>query len=180
MKQGSTAGLITGIVLLFAAIFLLGGGLSLLGNTLVKWWIPAIVAIIPAVATAIPMISRWQHLFGFSKPIAALPFHLIVVGRITFFLFLGINRWGADKSTAHIESTTVVEKSSKEHTRYRRVSRNHRVPDGKYRTWHIKLRFADGRTIDREVPFSAYRAIRIGSHRDLTLERGLFGIPVIE
>ena len=65
MKPGSTMSTIIGVVLLFVALFLLGGGLSLLGNTMVEWWVPAIVAAIPAIATAIPLIPRWSHLFGF-------------------------------------------------------------------------------------------------------------------
>ena len=180
MKPGSTMSTIIGVVLLFVALFLLGGGLSLLGNTMVEWWVPAIVAAIPAIATAIPLIPRWSHLFGFSKPIYTLPFHLLLVGSVTFFLFLGLNRWCADKSTAHVEHTTVIEKYRKEHTRYRRVSRNRHVPDGKYHTWHLKLQFPDGRIKDTEATFSTYRGIRKGSVRDLTIERGLFGMPVIE
>ena len=37
MKPGSTMSTIIGVVLLFVALFLLGGGLSLLGNTMVEW-----------------------------------------------------------------------------------------------------------------------------------------------
>lgn len=180
LKSGSNAALGIGIALLFVALVLLAGGVALLGRTLVAWWIPAAIAAVPAIATAMPMMPRWQFLFGFSKPLYALPFHLFTVGAITFFLFLGINRWCADKSTAHTEQTTVVEKFRKEHTRYRRVGRNRRVPDGHYHTWHLKLQFSDGRTKDMEVPFTTYRNAREGSHRELTVERGLFGMTVID
>lgn len=180
MKSGSTAALVIAVILMFVALFLLGAGLALLGNTFVAWWIPAIVAIVPAAATALPLMPRWQHLLGFSKLIATLPFHLLLVGSVTFFLFLGINQWCADKGTAHVEHTTVIEKFRKEHTRYRRVSRNRRVPDGKYYSWHLKLQLADGRTINREVPLSTYRNTSTGSHRDLTLAIGFFGFPVIK
>ena len=180
MKSGSNFALAIGIILLMVALFLLGGGLWLLGNTIVNWWIPAIIAFIPAVVTALPLMPRWQWLFGFSKAVYTLPFHLVVTGSVVFFMFLGLNYWGSDKNTAHIEHTTVVEKFRKEHTRYRRVSRNRRVPDGTYHTWHLKLQFPDGRTKNREVTFSAYRRTRVGSTRDLNMERGLFGLPVIK
>lgn len=180
MKSGSNSALTIGIILLLVALFLLGGALWLLGNTLVEWWIPVTIAVVPAAVTAMPLLPRWQWLFGFRKAIATLPIHLFFMSSVVFFMLLGVNYWGTDKSTAHTEHTTVVAKFRKEHTRYRRVSRNHRVPDGKYHTWHLTLQFADGRTKNMEVPFSTYRNTRKGATRDLSIERGLFGMQVIK
>lgn len=167
-------------VILFSAFIMLAIGIAILGNTLINWWATLPIALLPAISTAIPFQSRWRTLSGFSNPIANAATHIFVAGSLIFFLFLGLNYWGADKSTAHVEHTTIIDKHSKEHTRYRRVGRNRRVPDGKYNTWHLTLEFADGRQKDTEVTATTYRRSRIGNHRDITLQRGLFSIPVIK
>ena len=167
-------------VILFSAFIMLAIGIAIFGNTLINWWATLPIALLPAISTAIPFQSRWRTLSGFSNPIANAATHIFVAGSLIFFLFLGLNYWGADKSTAHVEHTTIIDKHSKEHTRYRRVGRNRRVPDGKYNTWHLTLEFADGRQKDTEVTATTYRRSRIGNHRDITLQRGLFSIPVIK
>lgn len=180
IRQGSgwsTAILVTVLVISF---FLLGGGLYLYANSLTQWWVPTLAAAMVALGSA-PMLARkWERLTNVKYWIVNLLCHLFVVGSISFFAFLGINYWGADKATDVTENTEIVGKYRKSHTRYRRVSRHHRVPDGEYYTYHLLLKFSDGRDKEIEIPFSSYRKAKVGGHRKLHVQDGLLGIKVIK
>lgn len=168
------------VIVLFVAFLLLCFGIVIYGNTLIKWWLPVIPAAILAAGTIPVLAMRWKSLTESDSIILNGACHLFVVFSLVYALFLGSNYYMADDSTIVVEQTEVVKKYSKEHTRYRRVGRNRRIPDGHYYTYHILLRFPDGREKSQEVQLKAYNRIRTGSHRDIKVEQGLWGVPVIK
>ncbi len=180
IRQGSRWSMAILIAVLFISFFLLGGGLFFYANSLTQWWVPTLAAAMVALGTA-PMLARkWERLTDVKYRIVNFLCHIFVVGSITFFAFLGVNYWGADKNSDVTEKAEIVGKYTKSHTRYRRVSRNRRVPDGEYNTYHLMLRFSDGRQKEIELPFSSYRPAKIGEYRELHVQDGLLGIRVIK
>jgi hypothetical protein len=180
LQQGSKLSLGLLIFILLASFICLGFGVAIYGHTITKWWIPVIPAAMVALGTAPMIFRKWERLVDMNSRIVNFLCHIFVFGSITYFLFLGLNDWCADPETIAVEHTEVIGKYQKAHTRYRRVSRRSRVADGQYYTYHIVVRFEDGREKELEVPFNTYRRTRNGSHRDLTVEKGLFGISVIK
>lgn len=180
MKQGSRFSLILFVAILLASILMLGAGMAIFGRTIVKWWIPVAIALVPAILTAPLLMRRWEKLSDIPNRAVNIIIHIFVGGSVLYFALLGLNMAGADVKGEHVETTTVIQKYSKEHTRYRRVGRGRNIPNGTYKTYHIVLEFSDGRLKEQELPLSSYRNVRTGQHRDLKVARGLFGMPVIE
>ena len=179
-KTGSNWRTIVLVAVLFISFIMFGFGLAIYGNTLTKWWIPVVPAITFAAVTTPIFIKRWHSLTESYSLIYNGVCHLFTTFSVAYFLFLGCNYFMADDSTLVVEKTEVVKKYSKAHTRYRRVGRNRRVPDGHYYTYHILLRFSDGREKEQEVILQSYNRIRTGSSRDVKVEKGLFGLSVIK
>ncbi|MDE5845275.1 MAG: hypothetical protein K2H32_02925 [Muribaculaceae bacterium] len=179
-KSGSNWRTIVLVVVLFISFVMFGFGLAIYGNTLTKWWIPVVPALTFAAVTTPLFVKRWRGLTESRSSIYNAACHIFTAFSVAYFLFLGCNYFFADDSTLVVEKTEVVKKYSKTHTRYRRVSRNRRVPDGHYFTYHILLRFSDGREKEQEVKLQSYNRIRTGSTRDVKVENGLFGLAVIK
>lgn len=179
-QQGSkwSTGLLV-FILVFSFI-ILGLGLAIYSDTITQWWLPVIPAAMVALGTAPMLTHRWKRLTDIDSTIVNLLCQIFVFGSITYSLFLGVNYWCADPETIVEEKAEVVDKYQKTHTRYRRVSRRSRVPDGHYYTYHLLLRLNDGREKEVEVPFNTYRRTRNGGHRTITLEKGFFGLTVIK
>lgn len=180
LRQGSKWSKVVLVIVLLISFLLLGGGIAIYANSLTSWWIPVIPAATVALGTA-PMLSRkWERLTDIGNGIVNSLCHIFVTGSLTYFAFLGVNYWGADRDSDVAERTEIVKKYRKSHTRYRRVSRRHHVPDGEYYTYHLLLRFDDGRDKEMEVPFDSYRKASVGGHRTLHVQDGLLGISVIK
>ncbi|MDE6809935.1 MAG: hypothetical protein K2J42_07615 [Muribaculaceae bacterium] len=179
-KSGANWRTIVLVVVLLVSFILLGIGIAFYGNTLTKWWVPVMPAAVVAAVTVPVLAPRWRSLTESGSMIYNGACHLFAMFSLVYFLFLGSNYFMVDDSTLVVEKTEVISKYSKEHTRYRRVSRNRRVPDGHYYTYHILLRFPDGREKEQEVQLKSYNRIRTGSTRDIKVEKGLWGLSVIK
>ena len=179
-QQGSKWSTVLLVIILLLSFVMLAFGFANYGDTITQWWIPVIPAAMVAFGTAPMIYHRWIRLTDIDSKIVNFICHIFVFGAITYFLFLGVNYWCADPQTIVEEQVEVVDKYQKSHTKYRRVSRNRRVPDGHYNTYHLLLKLHDGREKEIEVPFSTYRSTRNGGHRNLTLEKGFFGLTIIK
>ncbi|MDE5573633.1 MAG: hypothetical protein K2I94_07795 [Muribaculaceae bacterium] len=131
-KSGSNWRTIVLVVVLFISFVMFGFGLAIYGNTLTKWWIPIVPALTFAAVTTPLFVKRWRGLTESRSSIYNAACHIFTAFSVAYFLFLGCNYFFADDSTLVVEKTEVVKKYSKTHTRYRRGSRNRRVPDGHY------------------------------------------------
>ncbi len=180
MKRGSTASIVLLMLGLFLTFGLLAGGTALLSRTFIPKWIPITIATVPAIVTAPVLMNRWQKLTHFSRAWLNIPCHILLVGTVLYFGFLAANYWGGDDSTLHPESSTVIAKHRKQHTRYRRAGRRTQVPAGHYYTYHLKLELPDGHVIDQPVSLQKYNRTRKGAHYTVKLEKGLFGYTVVK
>jgi len=157
-----------------------GLAMAILHDTFIPVWMPltfaavaALVllpAMLPRMARLIPDMPRW--VLGIA--------HIIIWGGIFMIISVGSNYMFASPDTAVAAHATVVAKTRKEHTRYRRAGRRHSVPAGKYHTWHLTLRLDDGRCHERSVSLQEYNRTRIGASRTVPLQRGLFGFTVVK
>lgn len=148
-------------------------------QTLARWWIPVLLALIPT-AAFIPLCRElWSRLLKTRGFLPCLGMNVVLFFPMFYLLVLGMNSWFASDSGRHTERVEVADKYSKQHQRYRRVSRRTRIPDGYTTSYHLLLRFADGRTKEQQVDFTLYRRARMHSMRELEVDNGLFGWKVI-
>lgn len=166
------AALIAGMVVMCA----IGFGIAMLGRNYMPRWLPVTIALLvtgPTVAAIGPRLARAAGI----RVWAAAAIYAAVTGSIIFALVPGLNNF-CTTAPAVVEAT-VVSKYTRQHTRYRRVSRRVRVPDGTYTSWHVTYELPDGHHYEESVGSDTYRRLRRGARRRVTLARGLFGYPVV-
>lgn len=175
MKRGfSTAKIILFILL----ILVLGGGVfALYGLTLVPWYLPLIFAVAAGGITAVVIRNRAD---GRPSGLACAGW-AAGAGILAAFMFLGINFLFADEASTHVEKATVAEVYTKKHNRTRRGARGRMIPTGEtYNTYHVAIRFSDGREKSRQVTAGEYIRIKKGDPYEVKLQKGLLGFPVIK
>lgn len=180
MKAGSKISYVILFVLLFAAFIMLPLGMVIYEHTIVEWWIPVTAAAIIAIGTTPMLFRKWATLTNMRYAIINILCNLFVAGSFSYTLFLGVNYWWANDTSATQVETTVVKKFKRAHTKYRRVSRRTRVADGHWYSYHLELELPDGRHKAVEVPFSTYKKTRTNNTRSITVERGLLGMDIIK
>jgi len=168
----------TGIIALFILFFVFGGILFLISETIVAKWLPPVIGLVIAIASMPAGLKLWIKIPVLKRRYVACICHIVVVGALTTFLVLLLNYTCAHSESAY-EATAVVNKKYIENrTRYRRVGRNRRIPDGTYQVYNLDMVFPDGTHKGEEVAFERYRHTRKGDSIVYTIQPGLFGWPV--
>lgn len=165
--------------LLIVSALLLALSIHFYGSTIVKPWVPFGMAVLLGIAS-IAVSGIWRRLTGSAKWWINALYGFAVVGAVSAFAIMGGNYFMADESTAHIEEVEVVDKYREKHYKSRRVSRRVYTRGAPYWTYHVTVEFADGRRKSIEVTQKRYQRIRNGSVRELTMQKGLFGMPVVK
>ncbi len=115
------AALIAGMVVMCA----IGFGIAMLGRNYMPRWLPVTIALLvtgPTVAAISPRLAKAAGI----RIWAAAAIYAVVTGSIIFALVPGLNNF-CTTAPAVVEAT-VASKYTRQHTRYRRVSRRVRVP----------------------------------------------------
>ena len=86
----------------------------------------------------------------------------------------------ADASTGHGERAVVERKYSEKHYHTRRVGRNRYVRGDAYYQYYLELRYANGYKLPLEVKLPRYRRVSAGDTVSVTIQRGLYSIPVVK
>lgn len=165
--------------LLVIGLLLVSISVNLYGKTIVEPWLPYGIALLLGVAS-IAVWGVWRCLTGTSRWWINALYGFAVVGALSAFAIIGGNYYMADESTAHTEEVKVVDKYREKHYKSRRVSRMVYTRGAPYWTYHVTVEFADGRRKPIEVTKKRYAKIKSGSIRELTLQKGLFGMPVVK
>ena len=105
--------------------------------------------------------------------------HLVCVGAISCVLFFGGNYWFADSASTHEEEVMVQKKYIETHKKTRRVGRHRYVSDGVRKEYYLQVAFENGNVETLHVSPSTYNKTKTGRPKILTLQKGLFGLPVI-
>ena len=147
-------------------------------KTRIVWWLPVAAAAGGAVVT-MPLLSRlWSRLTGLDDPGMNRLCHLLGIGAVLYFLFMGGNCLLADPTSEYGEQITVTEKIRK--VRHQRHRIGHRsVPGRTYEVFYLRIEFADGMRRKIQVPSSVYNSCRENHSKTVTMRRGFFGFPVI-
>ena len=155
-----------------------GIGYVIYEDTLTAWWIPVGVALIIVIAT-IPFYKGWIWLTTMDNKVINCCCHLVCVGAISCVLFLGGNYWFADSASTHEEKVMVQKKYVETHKKTRRVGRHRYVSDGVRKEYYLQVAFENGNVETLHVSPSTYNKTKTGRPKILTLQKGLFGLPVI-
>lgn len=116
---------------------------------------------------------------GSGKAWINIPLHFVAVGALLFFGIMMLNTAVERPDSRRCEQAEVVAKVRHRHTRYRRVSRNRRVPDGYTWTYGLKLRLADGREVEEPVSEALSRRTPVGSRREAEIRTGVLTWDVV-
>ena len=157
------------VLMLFIFIFSCGISCVVYEDTLVDWWIPV----------GVVLIVGWIWLTTMDDKVINCCCHLVCVGAISCVLFLGGNYWFADSASAHEEEVMVQNKYIETHKKSRRVGRHRYVPDGVRKEYYLQVTFENGNVETLHVSPSTYNKTKTGRSKILTLQKGLFGLPVI-
>lgn len=162
------------VICLAAAV----GGYSAYEMTLVAWWLPVAAAIVTAAATAAPSADGWRWLTTSRSKAVNAACHLLIAGSLSYAACLLGNRLFTDGKSYEM-SCTVDSKFQKTHTTYRTTTHRRRIPTGKRTNYYLRLTLDDGSTKTLHVQPEVYNRTKSGCRKRLTLQRGLFGFPVI-
>lgn len=178
MKQdGSARRALLWVPIIIAGVSL-AASISVFGSTLVSAWIPFGLAALFGVAS-LPLASKWEWFTATSRRWVNGLCNFFVVGCVASIVILGGNYVFASERTAHREEVTVLKKYREKHYRTRRVNRRAVTSGAPYYTYHVQLEMADGSRKGVSMPYARYKNIRTGSVREVVIERGLWGMPVM-
>ena len=167
-------------VLMLLLVLLAGGLLWVFYDwTLTPFWIPLGVAV-AAVLLTLPLYGRWCWLTTTDHRVLNALCHTVCVSLFVGSLFLFVNYHLADPSSSREVTVIVLKKQIKEYKKSRRVGRRHYIPDGVRREYYLHVSFPDGKTETLHVSRATYNKAREGKPRQLLLQTGCFGLPVIK
>ena len=152
---------------------------ALYERTFVGWQVPLTVAAAAAALTAPWAVGLWGRLTGSESRLLNYVCHVCFAGALGAFVFLGVNRFGADRSAVYGREFTVAEKITATRDRYRRVGRRS-VRSGSYRVYYLRLASEDGTVKKIPVTQALYNKVRSGGTVTFSMYDGCFGYPVIE
>ena len=162
------------------AVFVLYVFAALLyGRTIVEWWRPVAIALLSALILWFLLRGCWSRVWTHTGRIWLFAGHMVAAAGVALFLLLGLNYWCLDEATVHSEQVTVESRFRKIHHHTQRAGRRTYRQGSPYYTYHLRVRFANGREKDLEVSLQRYNRTRTGSEMTLDLGTGCLGYPVI-
>lgn len=167
------------LILLFAFIIILSlGAIGALGGiTMVRRWIPFVIALVIALVSGLTLHRLWPRFTHIDKPVVNYAIHVVFSTILLWGAFYTVNALFARGAT-YTEEITVERRFTETHYRSRRTGRNSYSRGAPYKTYHIEARFPDGRTRNLQITGGRYRDLRSGDTIALPLRKGFFGVPV--
>lgn len=166
-------------VAVLVVVLAYAGAFSLSAETLVSAVPVILVAVVLAAVTFWPARMLWPRVSGIGSMWCNALLHTISVTGLLLCLFYVGNYVGADRNTFHTEQALVERKYTKTRHRTRRVNRRTTARGEPYKVYFAQLRLADDRVTDLEMSREQYGRLRSGNMVEMTVARGLFGVPVI-
>lgn len=167
------------ILVALVITFLLGISAGIQSNTIIEWWKPATTCAVAALAGTVLFHKRLRLLKQENIKYLEYPTAFAIIFSIMLCSFYCMNFFMSDQSTRQEYSVPVINKYSKEKYRTKRVGRR-TVRGEKYMTYYIQLRLPDGHIKSYDRPIGEYTKIKRGQQLNISVEDGLFGIPVIK
>ncbi|MDE6718040.1 MAG: hypothetical protein K2J70_07600 [Muribaculaceae bacterium] len=164
----------------FMLIFSVGAILALAPITMVKLWIPAVVALILAAIAGTVLWRLCTRLTGISHFAPNYLLSLIFLAVCLTALFFSINACFLTGASPRKERVTVERKYRERHHTTRRTGRHSYVQGPDYYTYHLSVVFPDGTARNLQLPYSVYKDIPQDSSLTLSLRRGILGAEVLQ
>lgn len=159
-------------------IFIYGGAVALLGDTLVKPAVPWVIGIAGSLLTWVGLRKIWETLIPSSLILRILT-HVVVTTGIFSFAFLALNNYCAsEEETTHHAAITDTYRETRHHRQ--RVGRNRWREGSPYYVYFANLRFDNGKEKKISITPSQYTEFKKRKTLDITLHEGVFGFPVID
>lgn len=175
-KWRSAILVIAGVGCIVAAIF----GWLVYDKTLVDIAIPIGLSIGGVMVTSPISCKLWRWLTGSDNRWHNMACNLAVTGSVVFAAFLSANFYLADQSSGYTENITIENKWRKTHDTYQRIRRHSYRKTGVRYTYHMDVRFSSGFRKEMQIQRPAYNRYKTGGTYTFTMQRGLFGFPVIK
>ena len=153
-----------------------GGGCALQALTLVKWWIPATVALVVTMMLW-PLGNRlWAR--AIDRAWSAIV-HTAVTGVVVWTVILGINMLGKDTANARQKEVTVTRVLRYKRHRTRRSGRRVIRSNEVYYEYRAEVEFAEEK-LKKELYINSKQAhtMKKGEKVDVEVSNGLLGWPV--
>lgn len=167
------------ILLIIVMMLCLGCAVGIQGNTIIDWWIPTAIAYGAAAMTAVAGWRLWTWLSGSQNIPLNIGIHTFIGGTILLAAFYAINFWVKTDNPITPQNAEIVRAYSEEHHRTRRVGRRYVSQGEKYFTYHIDIKFPDGRQKKLSVAAGNLRSYHRGDSIEIDVQRGALGVPVI-
>lgn len=158
----------------------LGISISIQGYTLVEWWKPVCGCGLLGLVASGRLHKAMRRLTGTTGAALNYAAAFVLSFSMVSGCFYAVNFYQSDAGSRQVCSALVVSKYAKEHYRVRRVSRHTAARGEKYYTYHVGVRLPDGREKSVAMPVDEYVKVRKGQRVSISVEEGLFGIPVIK
>lgn len=165
--------------LIIVGIFSLGAVGALGAETLIKGWIPFVIAMGLALVSGVTLHRLWPRLTGIGNSIVNYLIHMVFATIFFWGAFYAVNAVFT-RGEAYTEKVIVDHRYTETRYRSRRVGRRSYARGAPYKTYHIETRFPDGRIRNLEITGGRYRDLRSGDTITLTIRRGFFGVPVAD
>lgn len=147
-------------------------------KTLVAWWLPVEMGLVMALAT-LPLSRKWRWLTNSEDKMYNAFCHLVCIGSIGSALFLTGNYGLADPSSTHQEEVVVQKKYQKTIQKSRVGGKRNYRQQGTRVEYFMEVTFKNGAVKKLIATPATYQKAKEGKLKVLTLQKGLFGIPVI-
>ncbi len=167
------------ILITLAVIFLLGISAGIQSNTIIEWWQPTVACALFSIAGTAALHKVFRHLIRTNIKYLEYPLAFVVVFSILLCAFYSTNYFMSDPTTRQEYSVPIVNKYSKEGYRTKRVGRR-TVRSEKYTTYYIQIKLPDGQIKSYSRPVGEYVKIKRGQKVKISVEEGLYRIPVIK
>lgn len=167
------------ILITIVVIFLLGISAGIQSNTIIEWWKPVAASAVIALAGTAVLHKVFRPIFRNKIKYLEYPIAFAVIFSIILCGLYSTNYFMSDPTTRHEYSVPVVNKYSKERYRTKRVGRR-TVRGEKYMTYYIQIKLPDGQIKSYNRPVGEYVRIKRGQKLKISVEEGLYGVPVIK
>lgn len=168
-------------ILGFVLILILMGGIAiyLYSITIVKWWIPVVVASVISLGLWWIVNPIWVRALPEIPAIGRFVIHILTVTIFLTGAVLGANRLGARHDSVEDLTATITKKYQEKRYHSRRVGRGRYVKGEHYYVYFIVLTLPDGKEKTQEVNPDTYIHTAINSEMQLKIATGLLFWPVI-
>jgi len=168
------------VVVLTACVVLCIFAYVIYGDTIIPFRESIAIPLLAAAVTAPFLYRKWTWLTTSANKYFNIVFHILFASSIFYSVFLLCNFYISDPQSAYTEEAVVKNKEVKKSRKTRRIGRRRYAYDGMRYEYCLQVALPDSKLKEIKVSMNTYNSTRIEYPIVLSLEKGLFGYPVIK